>query len=38
MTSRVARRVISLPFFSTITISEMDYIVTALQEAERKIS
>lgn len=38
VTSRVARQVISLPFFSTITNAEMDYIVTALREAERKVS
>jgi dTDP-4-amino-4,6-dideoxygalactose transaminase len=38
VTSRVAQRVISLPFFSTITPAEMDYVVTALQDAERKLS
>lgn len=37
-TSRAARRVISLPFFSTITNTEMDYVVTALRDAERKMA
>lgn len=36
-TERLARRVITLPFFTTITEAEIDYVVTALQKAERRI-
>jgi dTDP-4-amino-4,6-dideoxygalactose transaminase len=36
-TEAFARRVITLPFFTKITIEEMDYVVDALAEAERKV-
>jgi dTDP-4-amino-4,6-dideoxygalactose transaminase len=36
-TERLSRRVITLPFFTTITEEEMDYIVLTLQEAEKEL-
>lgn len=36
-TERLSRRVITLPFFTTITEEEMDYIVSTLQEAEKEL-
>jgi dTDP-4-amino-4,6-dideoxygalactose transaminase len=35
-TERLSRRVITLPFFTTITEEEIDYVVSTLQEAERE--
>ena len=35
-TERLSRRVITLPFFTTITEEEIDYIVSTLQKAERE--
>jgi dTDP-4-amino-4,6-dideoxygalactose transaminase len=37
-TEAVSRRVITLPFFTTITNEEMDYVVDALAEAERTLA
>jgi dTDP-4-amino-4,6-dideoxygalactose transaminase len=37
-TEDLARRVITLPFFTTITLSEMDNIVAALARAERALA
>lgn len=37
VTEALSRRVITLPFFSTITQEEMDYIVEALAAAERSL-
>jgi perosamine synthetase len=36
-TENVSRRVITLPFYTTITEEEIDYIVKSLMEAERSI-
>lgn len=36
-TERLSRRVITLPFFTTITEEEMDHIVSTLQEAEEEL-
>ena len=36
-TERLSRRVITLPFFSTITEEEIEYIVSTLQEAEKEL-
>jgi dTDP-4-amino-4,6-dideoxygalactose transaminase len=36
-TERLSRRVITLPFFTTITEEEMDYIVSTLHEAEMEL-
>jgi len=36
-TEALARRVLTLPFFTSITESEMDYVVDALVEAERAL-
>ncbi len=36
-TERLSRRVITLPFFTTITEEEMDYIVSTLQGAEKEL-
>lgn len=36
-TERLSRRVITLPFFTTITEEEMDYIVSTLQDAEKEL-
>jgi dTDP-4-amino-4,6-dideoxygalactose transaminase len=36
-TERLSRRVITLPFFTTITEEEMDHIVSTLQEAEKEL-
>jgi dTDP-4-amino-4,6-dideoxygalactose transaminase len=36
-TERLSRRVITLPFFTTITEEEIDYIVSTLQEAEKEL-
>jgi dTDP-4-amino-4,6-dideoxygalactose transaminase len=36
-TEGLSRRVLTLPFFTTITEEEMDYIVSTLQEAEREL-
>jgi dTDP-4-amino-4,6-dideoxygalactose transaminase len=36
-TERLSRRVITLPFFTTIKEEEMDYIVSTLQEAEKEL-
>ncbi|HYK88918.1 MAG TPA: DegT/DnrJ/EryC1/StrS family aminotransferase [Acidobacteriota bacterium] len=36
-TDRLAGRVITLPFFTSITQEEMEYIVSALQDAEREL-
>ncbi|MEM2045741.1 MAG: DegT/DnrJ/EryC1/StrS family aminotransferase [Candidatus Bathyarchaeia archaeon] len=36
-TEALARRVITIPFYTTITEEEMDYVVKALQEAERRV-
>jgi len=35
-TECLSRRVLTLPFYSTITHEEMDYVVAALQEAEKE--
>lgn len=37
-TEVLARRVITLPFYTAITQEEMDYVVQALAEAERKLT
>jgi dTDP-4-amino-4,6-dideoxygalactose transaminase len=37
-TERLARRVITLPFFTSITQDEMDFVVNALAQAEAKFS
>jgi len=37
-TEALSRRVITLPFFTTITNAEMDYVVDALVEAERSLA
>ena len=37
LTGRLARRVITLPFFSTITEEEMNYVANALADAERTL-
>jgi dTDP-4-amino-4,6-dideoxygalactose transaminase len=37
-TERLARRVLTLPFFTTIGRSEMDYVAAALAQAEREAS
>ncbi len=37
ITEALARRVITLPFYTSITTEEMDYVVNALAEAERKL-
>jgi len=37
-TEAMSRRVITLPFYTTITESEMDYVVDALVEAERRLT
>ena len=36
-TEALSRRVIALPFYTTITTQEIDYVVQALAEAERKL-
>jgi len=36
-TESLSRRVMTLPFFTTITEEEMDYIVSTLQEAEKEL-
>ncbi len=36
-TERLSRRVITLPFYSTLTESEMDYMTDALRDAEKEI-
>jgi dTDP-4-amino-4,6-dideoxygalactose transaminase len=37
VTENLSRRVITLPFFTTLTSDEMDYMVNALKEVEREI-
>jgi len=37
-TEALSRRVITLPFYTTISESEMDYVVGALAEAERRLA
>ena len=37
-TEALSRRVITLPFYTTITNAEMDYVVDALAEAERSLA
>lgn len=37
-TAALARRVITLPFYTSITQAEMDYVVEALRESERQFS
>src|SRR2546426_648267 len=37
-TEALARRVITLPFYTSITTAEMDYVVDALVEAERSLA
>jgi dTDP-4-amino-4,6-dideoxygalactose transaminase len=37
-TERMSRRVITLPFFTSMTTEEIDYLVEALAEAERAVS
>jgi dTDP-4-amino-4,6-dideoxygalactose transaminase len=37
-TEELSRRVITLPFYTTITDAEMDYVVDALARAERKLA
>jgi dTDP-4-amino-4,6-dideoxygalactose transaminase len=37
-TEALSRRVITVPFYTTITESEMDYVVEALSEAERQVT
>ena len=36
-TERLSRRVITLPFYSTLTAEEMDYMVNALKEVENEV-
>jgi dTDP-4-amino-4,6-dideoxygalactose transaminase len=36
-TQRLSRRVITLPFFTTITAEDMDYVAEALAAAERSL-
>jgi UDP-2-acetamido-2-deoxy-ribo-hexuluronate aminotransferase len=38
VTERVAERVITLPFFTTITQNEMDYVAESLSAAESALS
>lgn len=37
-TERLARRVITLPFFTTITTEEIDYMVDTLRQAEKEVA
>ena len=37
VTERLSRRVITLPFFTTITKEQMDYVANALADAERSL-
>jgi dTDP-4-amino-4,6-dideoxygalactose transaminase len=37
-TENLARRVITLPFYTTITMAEMDYVVEALAQAEGRLA
>ena len=37
-TEALARRVITLPFYTTITEAEMDYVISTLAKAEKNLS